>query len=224
MKILLRIYSASCLIVLGFFTFFLIPWGLLPFSDAANIITVGAVLLGLAAIYIQYFHRREGIDLGWFLANRGGFWAITAAGIGLVAIFCGSLLYIWPELYVPAFEQGALPFGIAIVSLFWLALIFMFGYLSVGMVARVTAHIRRFAPIDAVLNALIAFVCLGLAGVFFSLFLEVINDIAIRISDGAQWKAIWIFAGSLLVSGIAYGVWESPLKFIEDDKTVEEAG
>ena len=224
MKILLRIYSASCVIVLGFFAFFLIPWGLLPFSDAVNIITVGAVLLGLAAFYIQYFYRREGIDLGWFLANRGDLWAIAVGVLGLVAIFCGSLLYIWPELYVPAFEQGALPFGIAIVSLFWLALIFMFGYLSVGMVARVTAHIRRFAPIDAVLNALIAFVCLGLAGVFFSLFLEVINDIAIRISDGAQWKAIWIFAGSLLVSGIAYGVWESPLKFIEDDKTVEEAG
>jgi hypothetical protein len=223
MKILLRIYSASCLIVLGFFTFFLIPWGLLPFSDAVNIMAVGAILLGFAAFYIQYFYRREGLDLGWFLANRGGLWAIAVAVLGVVAIFCGSLLYFWPGLYVPAFEQGALPFGIAIVSFFWLALIFMFGYLAVGMVARVTAYIRKLEFAHAIANALVAFVCVGLAGVFFSLFVEVINDIAIRIYVPTQWNAIWIFVGALIVSGVVYGFWEMPADLVDDEATTAAA-
>ena len=224
MKALLKIYSASCVIVVGFFTFFLIPWGLLPFSDAANIITVGVAMVGLSAYYIIYFHRRDGLDFGWFLANQGGFWAVTVAVLGLIAVFCGVLLYFWPRLYVPAFEQGALPFGIMIVSLFWLALIFMFGYLSVGMVARATAHVRMFKFADTIVNALIALVCLGLAGVFFSLFLEVINDTAIRIPLAIQWKAIWGFVTLLLLAGVVYGSWESPSRIVEADESIQEAG
>jgi hypothetical protein len=223
MKTLLKIYSASCLIVLGFFTFFLIPWGLLPFSDAANIMAVGAVLVGLSSFYIVYFYRREGPDFGWFIANRGGFWAATVAGIGLVALFCGALLFFWPELYVPTFEQGALPFGIAIVSLFWLALIFMFGYLSTGMIARVTANVRLFRIADVFINALVALICLTLAGLFFSLFLEVINDVAIRISTSIQWKAIWVFVGVLISSGIAFGIWKKPSYFDSEDSDETEA-
>lgn len=223
MKTLLKIYSASCLIVLGFFTFFSLPWGLLPFSDAANVITVGVIMVVLSAYYIGYFYRREGLELGWFLANRGGFWAITVAGLGLVAIFSGTLLYFWPELYVPAFEHGALPFGIAIVSLFWLALIFMFGYLTVGMIARVTVYLRKLEFADAIVNLLVALVCLGLAAIFFSLFVEVINDIAIRISQPTQWKAIWIFAGSLIVAGVLYGSLGESSKLIDPEKAVEDA-
>ena len=223
MKTLLKIYSASCLIVLGFFTFFLIPWGLLPFSDAANIMTVGAILVGLSSFYIVYFYKREGLEFGWFLANRGGFWATSIGILGLIALFCGTLLFFWPELYVPAFEQGALPFGIAIVSLFWLALIFMFGYLSVGMIARVTANVRLFRIADVFINALIALVCLGLAGLFFSLFLEVINDIAIRISISIQWNAIWIFVGALIVTGMVFGIWNQPSYFENEDSQQMEA-
>ena len=218
MKTLFRIYSASCVIVAGFFIFFMVPWGILPFSDAANIMTVGAFLIGLAAFYIFYFHRREGIDLGWFLASRGGFWAITIGVLGLIALICGSLLFVWPDLYVPAFVQGALPFGVAIVSLFWLALIFTFGYLTFGMIARSTAHARQFEFSGVLVNILIALVCLGLTGVFFSLYLEVINDIAIRISVPTQWNAIWIFISLLVIAGIVYGFWEKPAYFLNKEK------
>ena len=223
MKTLLKIYSASCLIVLGFFAFFLIPWGLLPFSDAVNIIVVGTVLVGVSSFYIVYFYKREGIEFGWFLANRGGLWATAVAVLGLIALFCGALLFFWPELYVPAFEQGALPFGVAIVSLFWLALIFMFGYLSVGMVARVAAYARLFRLSVVFINVLIALVCLGLAGLFFSLFLEVINDIAIRISTSIQWKAIWLFLGAVSLAGVVYGLWEKPSSFIDESTEELEA-
>ncbi len=218
MKTLLKIYSASCVIVFAFFAFFLVPWGLLPFSDAVNVLVVGGTLVGLSAFYILYFYRREGIEFGWFLANKGGFWAITVGGIGLVLLLCGTLLFASPELFVPAFEHGALPFGLAIVSLFWLALIFMFAYLSFGMIARVTANVRIYRFIEAGINSLIALVCIGLAGVFFSLFLEVINDIAIRISVENQWRAIWVFIGLLVASGVVYGFWKEPSYFLDENK------
>ena len=217
MKTLLRIYSASCVTVLGFFAFFMIPWGILPFSDGVNLMDVGGVLQGLVAFNFFYFYRREGMDLGWFLANRGGLWATAIAVLGLAALLCGTLLFIWPEMYVPAFEQGALPFGIATVSLFWMALICMFGYLSFGMTAKTTAYIRMSQFSVAFIYGLIAVFCLFLAAVFFSLYLEVINDIAIRISVPIQWNMIWIFTGLLFAAGIVYGFWKPPLYFLKEE-------
>jgi hypothetical protein len=216
MNALIKIYSASCIVVVGFFTFFLIPWGLLPFSDAANVTLVGGVIVTISAGYIFYCMRRDGVDLGWFLAMRGGLFAITFAVLGLAAFVCGTLLFVWPHLYVPAFEQGALPFGIMLVSLFWLALIFMFGFLTFGMIARVTANVRLFQFARAAVDALIAFVCVGLAAVFFSLFLEVINDIAMRISNAAQWNAIWTFVGLLVAAGIIRGACEKPSQLLDE--------
>jgi len=221
MRTLVKIYSASCLIVLGFFVVLQLPWGLLPFSDGVNIALVGGVLAAFAAYYIFYFYRREGFELGWFLANRGGFWIVAIAILGLVMVTCGFVIYAAPQYFVPAFEQGALPFGIAIVSLFWLALIYMFGYLAIGMVARVVANARLFKFIEAAINALIALVCLGLAGVFFSLFLEVLNDILMRIEIASQWTAIWVFVGSVVVAGVIYGIWKEPSYHLDDEKTSE---
>ena len=221
MRTLVKIYSASCLIVLGFFVVLQLPWELLPFSDGANIALVGALLVASAAYYIFYFHRREGFELGWFLANRGGFWILTIGILGLVMITCGLVIYAAPQYFVPAFEQGALPFGIALVSLFWMALIYMFGYLTIGMVARVIANIRLLKFIEAGIYSLIALVCLGLAGVFFSLFLEVLNDILMRIGIASQWTAIWIFVGAIVVAGIVYGILKEPSYHLDDENSSE---
>ena len=59
---------------------------------------------------------------------------------------------------------------------------------------------------------------------FFSLFLEVINDIAIRISISIQWNAIWIFVGSMLSAGIIYGLRKNPDQLLKDDEAAEEVG
>ena len=218
MKTLLKIYSLSCVIVLSFFGFFMIPWGVLPFSDAVNMMVVGAVIVSLTGFYTLYIHRREGLELGWFLANRGGFWVITVAVLGFALLLCGMLFFISPEVFVPAFEQGALPFGVGLVSLFWLALIFMFAFLTLGMLAKATACVRMFRFTEAFIDTLITLVCLGLAAVFFSLFLEVINDIAIRISVANQWRAIWIFVVLLVVAGVVYGFWNEPSYYLDENK------
>ncbi|MEO5857662.1 MAG: hypothetical protein ABIR33_01815 [Pyrinomonadaceae bacterium] len=222
MRTHVKIYSASCLIVLGFFVLLQLPWGLLPFSDGANIALVGAVLVTASAGYIFYLYRREGFEFGWFLANRGGFWILTLSALGIVMIVCGGVIYAAPQYFAPAFEQGALPFGIAIVSLFWLALIYMFGYLSIGMVARIVASVRLLKLIEAGVYSLIALVCLGMAGVFFSLFLEVLNDILVRIVVPTQWTAIWIFVTIVVAAGIAYGVWKEPSYHFDDDNSSKQ--
>ncbi len=224
MRTLGKIYAASCLVVLGFFIVLQLPWGLLPFSDGINIALVGSVLAGLAVYYTLYFYRREGFEFGWFLANRMGFWVIAIAVLGLVMVALGVAIYAAPQHYVPALEKGALPFGVAIISLFWLSLIYLFGYLTIGMVARFVAGLRVLDIAGAAVNALIALVCLGLSTLFFSLFLEVLNDILVRIGIDNQWKAIWIFVAAASLTGIAFGVWKEPSYHLdEDDETSLES-
>jgi len=216
MKVLLKLYSLSCIVVMAFFAFFMVPWGILPFSDAVNLIVIGAFFIGCTGFYTQYFYRREGLELGWFLLFRGGFWVIALACIGLAAAVCGTLLLVWPDLFGNVLEQGALPFGILLVSLFWLALIFLLAYPAFGMTARSAAYARELKFAQTVIHAPIALVCTFLAAVFFSLFVEVLNDILARISIPTQWKAIWIFVGLLVSSGIIYGLWKGPELLRED--------
>jgi hypothetical protein len=207
MKTLLKIYAASCVVVFAFFLFFSLPFGLLPFSDAVNLIFAGLLVLAIPVIYFVATVRREGFDFGWLLSNRGGFWAILVGAFGLAAIFCGMLLFIWPEMFQPAFEQGTLPFGILLVSLFWLALIYMFAFLAFGATSQAAEYIRQFRFRDSFAYLLLTLICSGLAGVFVSLFLQVLNDIAIRISETNQWNAIIFFVSLLLAAGIVHGTF-----------------
>lgn len=205
MKILLKIYSASCLLVLGFCTFFAIPWGLLPFSDAVDLTVVGGVLVASAVAYTIYHQRHEGLEMGWFLVMRGGFWVIVVGLRGIAATVCGIVLIAAPQYFEPAFEQGAFPFGAALVASFWFALIFMFAYLSCGMVATLAADIKKARFSKALGHLAIALVCLALAGVFFSLSLEVTNDLLVRITGEARLKAVWMFLGALAAGSAIYG-------------------
>jgi hypothetical protein len=207
MKSLLKMYAASCVVVFAFFLFFTLPFGLLPFSDAVDLIVAGLIVLAIPAIYFGFTIRREGFDFGWLLSNRGGFWAILVAAFGIAAVVCGSLLFIWPDIFLPAFEQGALPFGILFVSLFWLALIYMFAFLAFGATSQTAAYIRQFRFRDSVVYLLLTLICVGLAAVFFSLFLQVLNDIAIRISETNQWSAIIVFVCLLLAAGVVRGTF-----------------
>ncbi len=216
MKVLLKLYSISAVVVVAFFIFFMIPWGILPFSDAVNLIVVGGFFVGCAGLYTIYFYRREGFELGWFLLFRGGLWVITVASLGLAALVCGTLLSIWPELFGNVLEQGALPFGILLVSLFWPALIFLLAWPAFGMAAKAAAYARLLKFGESATHVLIALVCTAISTVFFSLFLEVLNDVLIRLSVATQWKAIWLFAGLLFGLGVIFGLWKGPDLFLEE--------
>jgi uncharacterized membrane protein len=210
MKTILKIYSACCLIIVGFFVFFSIPFGLLPFSDGVNLMVAGGLILLVPGIHLIYTLRREAFDLGEYLARRGGFWMIVAAAFGLIAIGAGALVYAAPDSFIPAFENGALPFGMLLVSLFWIALVILMAFPAFSFIAIIAENVRSFRFKGIFFSLFIAFVCLGLSAVFVSLYLEVINDIAIRISQESQWRVIWIFVGAMLVSGTMYGLMKRP--------------
>jgi hypothetical protein len=216
MKIFLRLFWTSLIIVFGFWFLLHLPWGLLPFSDAVNVILVGFVLLAFVAYYTFYHYRREGWDFGWFLSKRAGLWMIGVAVIGLVMVGCGLVLFTAPDVFLPAFEQGALPFGIVLVSSFWLSLIFIFGFLSVNMVVQVVVLLRVGKFIEAVISFLIVLVCVGPAAICVSLFLQVLNDIAIRISEGNQWIVIRIVIGLIWIAGVVAGCVTDPKKSLDN--------
>ena len=218
---LARIYVASCLVVLGFFVVLHLPWGLLPFPDGINITLVGGALLAFVLCYGLYFYRHERFEFGWFLVQHGGFWILIVGLVGSVMIVIGIATYLAPQYLIPAFEQGSLPFGIALVSLFWLSLIYLFGYLTIGVVARVVASFRLRRISDALVNAVISLVCLALATLFFSLFLEVLNDVLVRIGIASQWTAIWIFIAVVVIIGVVFGIAKPPSYHFKSDELAE---
>ncbi len=198
--------------------FFMIPFEALPFSSAVTAMLFGGTILAIIAAYVFWIHKSEGFEFGWFLANRGGFWKITLAFFGLLVFLGGLMLFLVPQTVEPAFESGAMPVASVLVVLFWLALIFMFGFLSFAMIARATALVRTIQIKKFLGSFVVAAICLVMAAVFFSLFVEVINDIFIPISVSAQWTAIWVFVGALVVTGIAHGSWEEVSYYLEDDE------
>ncbi|MGH9945724.1 MAG: hypothetical protein ACRD6X_00820 [Pyrinomonadaceae bacterium] len=206
MKTLLKIYSASCFVVVAFILFFAwVPFDPLPFSPAVISMTFGGGALAATSAYYFSVRRREGFEFGWFLANKGGFWVVAIACFAALVFLSGLLLYIAPETFEPAFERGSWPVAGMLVILFWFSLIFMFGFLSFMQIGQATGFVR-LRYIKRALGAFaLAAICLLMTALFFSLFLEVINDVFFRISVPTQWKAIWIFTGLLLISGIVRG-------------------
>ena len=216
MKMLVKLYLASSLIVAGCFLFFSIPWGLLPFSDAVDVMVVGAAITSVAGMIVSYNVRRERFEFGWFLANRGGFWILTIAILGLAVLLCGTLLFLSPDLFVPVFEQGSLPIGMIIVSMFWMALIFMFGFLSFSTLENAIPAIRKSNYGEMLAALLAGSFCVFLTGVFFSLYLDVIDDNVVRIDENTRRYTALGSASFLGIVGIGCGVWRDRAEPQED--------
>src|SRR5687768_18464346 len=136
MKVLLKIYSASCLIFAAFVLFFTIPLDSLGLSPSVMAMLFGGVILALLGLYVWSIHRREGFEFGWFLANRGGFWVICIGGFALSLFVSGLLARLAPEAVVPAFARGAMPIAAFLAVPFRLATIHMFAFLTFSMVVH----------------------------------------------------------------------------------------
>lgn len=205
MQVLLKIYSASCLIFTAFVLFFAIPLDSLGLSASVIAMLFGGVILAALSLYVWGVHRREGFEFGWFLANRGGFRVICIGGFALGLFVCGMLARVVPNAVVPAFERGAMPIASVFVVLFWLAINYMFGYLAITMFGSLAANARKGLIKNTLHSAALALVCLGLAVLFFSLFTDVINDEFIRLTDSARRIAFWIFTAFLVFIGVVDG-------------------
>lgn len=214
---LLKIYSASCVILAAFLLFFAIPLDSLGLSPSAMALIFGGAVLVIFGLYVWSIHRGEGFEFGWFLANRGGFWVICISGLALSLFVSGVLARVAPNVFVPVFERGAMPIASVFVVLFWLAIIYLFGYLAISMFGT-SAAIARKRPIKNTLHSIaLALVCLGLAVLFFSLFTDVINEEFMRLSETIQRIAFWIFAAFLVIVGVIDGALNGH-RYLDDEE------
>lgn len=198
------------MILVGFLLFFMIPFEALPFSGAVTAMLLGGLVLAIMAAYTLRLRSKETFDFGHFLVARGGFWMITVTCFALLVFLSGLLICIAPQSVEPAFERGAMPVAAALAVLFWLALIFMFSFLTFQSAAHATALVKIGKIKKALGSAAITAVCLALAALFFSLFVEMINDTFVRLSARFQSFSLIIFSALVVVAGIVDGIARAP--------------
>lgn len=205
MKVLLKIYSICCFIFIAFLILFSIPFESIPFGGAVSSLFVGSVMAAIPALYIYRLNKREGIEFGWFLAMRNGFWLVSACAVGFGLFLLGLVWLVAPHVIEPALERGSMPVAAMLVIMFWAALIFIFLFLAVFTCAQCVGYIRVKQFKRSAGTFAVAAVCLALAALFCSLFLEVINDIFITLSGTTQNTILLVFVIFAVLSGIVLG-------------------
>lgn len=220
MKVLFKIYSICCFIFIAFLILFSIPFELIPFGGAVSSLLLGSGMAAIAGSYIYRLNKREGVEFGWFLAEKNGFWLVSAVAVGLALFLLGIVWFFAPYAVEPALESGSMPVAAALVILFWTALIFMFLYLTVFSYAQSVGYMRIKELKSFVWGFAVATFCLALATLFCSLFLQVINDIFTTLLGRTQNIILLVFALSAFLAGIVLGSLRN-LKDLLPDEDLE---
>lgn len=215
---MLKIYTASCLFLIGFFAFFSLPIDDLPIPRPVLSVTIGAAIFAGVALYIRSIHRREGFELGWFLVNRYGFLWLAVGLFGILLAIGGALFLFAPFTIEPAFEKGVWPVAGFLVVLFWLSILYFFGFISVSVTGRNTALFRTRQIRRGLLNAVLSFAMAGLAAGLFWASLGVIHDNLVLLSDQTYSLLSWTFFGILLAVGVVVGIIKDPSELLEEKK------
>ena len=222
MKVLFKIYSICCFIFIAFLVFFSIPFELIPFGGAVSSLLFGSGMAAIAGSYIYRLNKREGIEFGWFLAEKNGFWLVSAIAVGLALFLLGLVWFFAPHAVEPALEKGSMPVAAVLVILFWTALIFVFLYLAVFCYAQSVGYLRIKELKSSVWSFAVGTVCLALATLLCSLFLQVINDIFTTLSAATQNIILIAFALLAILAGIILGSLRN-LKDLLPDEDLEES-
>lgn len=80
------------------------------------------------------------------------------------------------------------------------------------------ALLRVRRATEAAVNVLIVLVCVALTALFVWLFLEVLNDIAIRIAEENRSRATWLAVGAIVLTGLVASAVADPKKLLDTDK------
>lgn len=217
-----RIYVASALFVLALFLIFAFPIDELPIGRPTTAIVVGALILAVAVPYVFRIYRREGLELGWFLSHRGGLWVIGLGLFGLFLVVCGMLFLAAPHAVEPAFEKGAWPVAGLIAILFWLALIYMFGLMTVSVTGRTVAIFRTKQFLRGIFNIALCALTAALTALFCSGLIAVIDENVLRLAESFQWRLIWISASIFVATGIVYGIRQPPAELLGNEEMKRE--
>ena len=218
-----KIIAKISLICWGFvvaFSICLVVAGAIPADYVVFVsIILGALILTFFVYDLRKIYLTEGLDFGWFLTVKKGYWRILVGLVGLVLFFTGLFALIFPTIANELGEKNWLKIASVLVIMFWTALTSTFlgweliclsesiGYWRIG---KIKSGLGSFG---------LSLVWMLFAILFLSLFLQVISDNFFTISNTIQNRVLIIFAIFSVVLGLLNGKFEN-LKYLEDEKQI----
>ena len=215
-KTILKASLVCWVVVLSFGVFF----ALVP--DSADRLTgpILSLVLGVAfAVYVAariYRIRKEGFDIGWFLAEQHGPWLVFLAITAIVLLLLGVVWLVAPQRFDLILDKHAMPVAAALVILFWVSLIFIFLAWALVCFSQSVGYARLKDLRSMAMSFLVGVLWMAFAALFGSLFLEVINDEFVRISAPTQHYILSAFALTATAVGLASGMFIDPKPLDEE--------
>lgn len=175
-------------------------WAILYVSTILGLL----ILIGVGNNLWQ-IHLKEGLDFGWFLTVKKGYWLILLGLFGLILFSIGLFGLIFPQIGNELGERHAMKFVYLLVILFWIALTTTFLSWSLICFSESTA----FGLIGKIKSALGSFGLGGLwllfATLFLSLFMDVIDENFFHLTVIMQNWILIIFAVATIIVGLWTG-------------------
>ncbi len=217
-----RVIAKISLICWGFVLLFtlVITWAVeIPSKYLASVsIILGLIISASVGFNLYRLARRERLDFEWFLSAGKGFWRILLGLTGLFLFSTGLFAAIFPKLFDQLVENGGMTFAKVFVALFWLALISTFlGWALICFSEAVGDwRLRKF-------KAAVGDFALGMLWQLFSLlfsylFLDVINDVFLRLSASVRNWTLVSVAVLTMIAGLRMGKYENLKNLAADDQ------
>ena len=217
---LIDILSKISTICWCFVSVFVIVLGIVSLIPT-NFIGITAIIVGLliAAPICYLFYKRikiEGFDLGWFLVVEKGFWRAVFAIAGILLLVGGLLATFLPDISNKVAELHAMTIVKMLAALFWIALNLTFISWTLVAVGESIGYFRLRKIKSGFSSIGLAVFWLIFVTVFSFIFLEVINDVFVPISEAWRKTILLSVAPICFVLGIAAGLM-GDFKYLENE-------
>lgn len=216
-KIIAKI-SSICWGFVVVFVICLISVGAIPENlVGVSSIILGALILALFLYDLRKIYQKEGLDFGWFLTVKKGYWRILAGLVGFCLFLIGLFATIFPTVAHELGERHWLKIASILVIMFWTALTSTFLGWELICLAESIGYWRIGKTKSALGSFALGILWLLFALLFLSLFFDVINDNFFAITAKVQNWILIIFAIFSIVGGLVSGIFED-LSYLEDKK------
>ena len=216
-RIILKASLVCWVIVLSFGVFFaLVPDSADRFTGPVVALVMGAGFAVYAAAKF-YRIRREGFEIGWFFADHSGPWVIFTAVAAFILLFLGVVWLAAPQRFELLLDKHAMPAAAGLVVLFWISLISIFLSWALVCFSQSIGYARLKDLKWMAGSFLLGGMWMGFSVVFCSLFLDVINDVFVRISLQTRHYTLVAFTLAVTATGLASGMFIDPEPLAEED-------
>lgn len=218
----MRIVSKATLICWGFVCAFVIILSVIMVipSGAVWIVStlLGFALLALVGYSIFQIYKKEGFEFGWFLAVKKGYRHLFGGFIGLALFLFGILGIIVPQQTEQLAEMHAMKVAAVFVFLFWFALIFTFLGWALICFSESAGYLRLKKFKSSLGSFALGILMLLLALLFCSMFLDVINENFLSLSETVRNRTYICVALLTIGVGLFAGMYEDLEKLAEENQ------